>query len=174
MIAFLIGAIVSIVPAPDAFSNACKRLDWLCVSSAQVADVKETLPLLHKVNSRVNSSISPKSDQDNYGVVEYWTLPINGFGDCEDYALAKYRDLLDEGVGRDKLRVAVVLDRNRRNHVVLIVRHNGVDLVLDNLTNKIKPWNKTRYTYLAVQIVDDPNNWEVVVDRTRDRDTLSD
>ena len=36
--------------------------------------------------------IVPVTDQDLYQVAEFWTYP-NGYGDCEDYALAKRREI---------------------------------------------------------------------------------
>lgn len=167
---------MKIVPSPEAFTSACNRFDWLCASTPAAPgapDGEAMLALLRKVNSRVNGAISPLSDAENYGSAEYWTMPRNGYGDCEDYAMAKYRELLDAGVGSDKLRMTVVLDENRRNHVVLVVRHDGADLVLDSLNRKVKPWNETEYTYLAMQIGGDPQHWEVVMDRPRDSAKLA-
>lgn len=166
----------SFVAAPDAFVSACARYTWLCAQNLPRADAPkgaELLELIRSVNSKVNNAVRPLTDAENYGTVEYWTLPGNGYGDCEDYALEKYRRLLDAGLGGDDMRITIVLDRNRDNHVVLIVRHEGADLVLDSLTGKVKPWNETPYTYLAMQIGGKRDLWEVVAGRPRTSELLA-
>src|SRR5690606_19573576 len=42
---------------------------------------------LQYVNNTFNTTITPASDMDLYGVEEFWTFPVNGYGDCEDYVL---------------------------------------------------------------------------------------
>ena len=48
-------------------------------------------------------------DQRHYGRAEYWNIPTDGYGDCEDYALTKRRDLIAAGFPAQALRIAVVL-----------------------------------------------------------------
>ena len=52
---------------------------------------------LKAVNDRVNTTVEPVTDQDNYGVAERWTYPTNGRGDCEDYVLLKRKLLVSAG-----------------------------------------------------------------------------
>lgn len=166
----------AIVAAPDAFVSACSRYPWLCEASNRRADAPTGdafLDLIRDVNRRVNSKVAPLTDAENYGTAEYWTLPKNGYGDCEDYVMEKYRRLLDAGIGSEDMRIAIVLDRNGDNHVVLVVRYEGIDLVLDNLRRKIRPWNRTGYTYLAVQIDGDRQQWEVVAGRPKSSELLA-
>ena len=42
---------------------------------------------LLKVNHWVNETIKPMTDMDHWGVIEKWSLPTDGYGDCEDYVL---------------------------------------------------------------------------------------
>jgi amino acid transporter len=46
-----------------------------------------------------------------FGIDDYWMTPkeffIKGFGDCEDYAIAKYFTLLELGVKKESLYLAV-------------------------------------------------------------------
>ena len=49
------------------------------------------------INNSVNTRIKPRTDMENYGVEEYWSYPDNGYGDCEDYALEKRRELMERG-----------------------------------------------------------------------------
>src|SRR5260370_31459622 len=44
---------------------------------------------LVKVNRWVNETIKPMTDMEHLGVVEKWSLPSHGYGDCEDYVLLK-------------------------------------------------------------------------------------
>ena len=136
-------------------------------------DGARQLDLARQVNSRVNGSVEQLSDPENYGVAEYWTLPANGSGDCEDFVLEKLRLLLEAGVDSRDLRIAVVLDRNGDNHVVLVMRNEAGDLVLDSLTRRIMRWNETGYTFLAMQLGEDKSLWEVVYDRSRASNMLA-
>ncbi len=79
---------------------------------------------------------------------------------------------LESAHSRD-LSIAVVLDRQGGNHAVLVLRHGSVDLVLDSLTRRIRPWNQTGYTYLAMQSSDDKTQWEVVMNQPRDSNVLA-
>lgn len=159
-----------LIKPPPGFTRSCARYAWLCSdrhAAGRSISGTAMLGLAQQVNAQVNRAVAPLTDPENYGVAEYWTLPGNGRGDCEDYALDKYRRLLDAGVDSRDLRLAVVLDRNRDNHVVLVLRINRTDLVLDSLTSKILPWNQTGYDFLAMQMGEDKSLWEVVAGRSR-------
>jgi predicted transglutaminase-like cysteine proteinase len=39
---------------------------------------------LLKVNRWVNETVKPMTDMDHWGVIEKWSLPTDGYGDCED------------------------------------------------------------------------------------------
>ena len=155
---------------PPGFSLSCNRYDWLCGDQHVAAGgIKgdEKLAAARRVNAEVNAAVQPLTDPENYGVAEYWTLPTNGRGDCEDYALEKFRRLLDAGVDSRDLRIAVVLDRRGDNHVVLVLHHRDGDLVLDSLTETILPWNETGYSFLAAQMGEDKSRWEIVAYSSR-------
>jgi predicted transglutaminase-like cysteine proteinase len=167
---------VKTVAAPKAFASACDRIGWLCANnpaSPRAPHGADRLRVVRDVNAQVNAAVAPLTDPENYGSAEYWTLPASGRGDCEDYALEKYRRLLDAGFPSSDLRLAVALDRNRDNHVVLVVHHDGTDLVLDNLSHRVLPWNATEYTYLAMQLAGERDRWEVVTDRGRNSAMLA-
>ena len=46
------------------------------------------------MNERVNSAIRYMRDDEQWGVPDLWSTPLTtfatGFGDCEDYVIAKY------------------------------------------------------------------------------------
>lgn len=165
------GATVSAAPlhatraitAPEGFASACQRYAWLCTASGGKMADADALAVLDKVNKKVNAAIKPVEDRVVYGRANYWALPKDGRGDCEDYAIAKTRALLDAGFPGNRMSISVVLDRAGNNHAVLLVRIADGDYVLDNLTNSIKSWEKTGYTFLARQRYDNKSAWEVVL-----------
>ena len=65
---------------------------------------------LVRVNTWVNETIKPITDMDHWGVVEKWSLPTDGYGDCEDYVLLKRKMLIDAGWPREALLITVVSD----------------------------------------------------------------
>lgn len=64
------------------------------------------IELAERINREVNASLTYKTDLEQYGVLEKWTLPVSGFGDCEDYALLKKAKLMNEGFTDDSLTLA--------------------------------------------------------------------
>jgi len=165
-----------LVDAPPGFHDSCRRYQWFCTnrtSGAAPIGQAELLELAARINRRVNFSVSQLSDPENYGIADYWTLPANGNGDCEDFVLQKYKLLLDAGVDSRDLSIAIVLDRRGDSHAVLVLRHGSGDLVLDSLTRRIQPWNRTGYRFLAMQSGDDKTQWEEVMDQPRDSNLLA-
>lgn len=75
-------------------------------------------------------------DPINWGVDDYWAIPkefLKKFGDCEDYAIAKYISLKALGWNDDDMRIVILLDMNLRvMHAILIVEFEGKSMVLDN------------------------------------------
>ncbi|TGQ73031.1 MAG: transglutaminase [Mesorhizobium sp.] len=111
------------------------------------------------VNQSVNTHVKPMSDMDNYGKDEWWAYPDNGFGDCEDYALEKQRELQAAGVAVANLLMTVVRKPDGEGHAVLTVRTDKGDFILDNLTDSVRPWNQTGYRYLKRQASDNTGHW---------------
>ena len=101
------------------------------------------LKKLSHVNAFYNK-ILPVNDSLKYKVDDHWATPkeflINGKGDCEDYAIAKYFTLLESGIPKDKLFLSVVKVKGEANyHMVLLYIENkkSMPLVLDNLSFKV-------------------------------------
>lgn len=164
-----------LVRPPSAFVDACQRYAWLCesyASSSEDVGPEQLLERARDINRRVNSAVAYVTDPENFGSADHWTLPRGGRGDCEDYVLSKYRLLLESGIDSGSFSVAIARTRGQ-NHAVLILHHPSGDLVLDNFRNKILPWNKTGYRYLAMQTRDDKTAWEVVAYQPRDRVVLA-
>jgi len=114
------------------------------------ADVKDydLIRKLSHVNTFINK-ILPKHDIKAGIAMDYWATPkeflIEGHGDCEDYAIAKYFTLLELGIPKEKLYLAVVKVKTQRdNHMVLLYVEdkNKSPLVLDNLSFRVIPFTK--------------------------------
>lgn len=147
-------------PAPSAAQNLCQKYTWACRASGDTRKLtQEDITLVRKVNFKVNRQIREVSDSRQYRKNDYWTLPLSARGDCEDFALLKKQKLVAAGIAPERLLIATVLDHNRRGHAVLILRADSGDYVLDNLTNRIKPWQSTRYLFLRMQNPDAPTKW---------------
>jgi predicted transglutaminase-like cysteine proteinase len=105
----------------------------------------ELIRKLSHVNSFMNK-IFPAHDISTKASIDYWATPkeflIQGHGDCEDYAIAKYFTLLEIGIPKEKLYFAVVdVKGERASHMVLFYLENkkSTPLVLDNLSSKVIP-----------------------------------
>ena len=93
------------------------------------------------VNSMVND-YRYITDDKNWGKTDYWATPVEFFvrgGDCEDFAIAKYVSLRALGVPEERMRIAIVHDKQKNiPHAVLIVYTDGDALILDNQTNTVR------------------------------------
>ena len=93
------------------------------------------------------------------GVVEKWSYPDDGYGDCEDYVLLKRRMLLQAGWPREALLITVVRDRKDEGHAILTVKTDKGDFVLDNQAENVALWSDTGYRFVKRQSQSDPNVW---------------
>jgi predicted transglutaminase-like cysteine proteinase len=142
-------------PHPDASLAPVERV---VVSLDRLSEASE-------VNRSINAQIVWRSDQDQYGQDEYWTTPLAfglRYGDCEDFALEKRRELLARGFPAGALALATARSAATGLHAVLIVRTDGGDYVLDNTTPWVEPWEATPYRWLRVQAGEDLMDWRVV------------
>jgi len=114
---------------------------------------------LVKVNDWVNASIKPITDMDHWGVVEKWSYPDDGYGDCEDYVLLKRRMLIEAGWPREALLITVVRDKKNEGHAVLTVKTDKGEFVLDNQEDRILLWSETGYRFVKRQSQTDQNVW---------------
>lgn len=148
------------VAPPAGAQTLCKAYSWACaVSPSDRAVTSSQMQLVQSVNLQVNRSTRPIEDRRQYGEDERWAVPTSRGGDCEDYALAKKRELIRRGIAPQRLLIATVLDRKRNPHAVLVFRSDEGDLVLDNLTNRIRTWRETRYIFLRMQDPERPARW---------------
>lgn len=158
-----VGGLTSI---PYGHKDYCERSPRDCRSHAVLAPLKLTpqrLSLLQSVNSSVNARIKAVSDQENYGKRDYWTIPINGKGDCEDYVLMKRAKLMARGIAPSQLLITMV--QGSEAHVVLTVRTDHGDYILDNMSRDVLPVEKTSYRYIKMQSPSHSGQWVSIAGR---------
>jgi predicted transglutaminase-like cysteine proteinase len=114
---------------------------------------------LVRINKWVNENVKPMTDMDHWGVVEKWSYPDDGYGDCEDYALLKRRMLVEAGWPREALLMTVVREKNGNGHAVLTVKTDKGEFILDNQEERILLWSETSYRFVKRQSQFDPNRW---------------
>jgi predicted transglutaminase-like cysteine proteinase len=148
---------------PIGWVQFCQDRAWECrVEPAEARDVDLTPDAyrdLERVNSFANDRVKPLTDLEQYGVIEKWTYPESGYGDCEDYVFLKRRMLMQLGWPRSALLITVVRDKKGDGHSVLTVRTNKGELILDNQTQEILAWQHTGYRFTKRQSQTDPNIW---------------
>lgn len=152
---------------PVGHADFCRRYPRECtVNASVVASVPLTPALwqqLLEVNTRLNVSIVPETDQQLYHVAEFWTYP-HGYGDCEDIALAKRRELIADGWPASTLLMTVARQDNGEGHAVLMVRTDRGDLILDNQDSEIRDWKDSPYHFLKRQSQTDAGEWIGIAD----------
>lgn len=114
----------------------------MLATSDQVAAVQRT----------VNAGVTYRTDAEQYGLPDLWRdAKLGGAGDCDDFALAKRRALLDAGAELAALRLAICRTPAGELHVVLIVTTERGDLVLDNLREAPVMRQELPYTWIAIE-----------------------
>jgi predicted transglutaminase-like cysteine proteinase len=119
---------------------------------------------LIRVNAQVNKAILPMTDAEHFGVLERWSYPEDGYGDCEDYVLLKKRLLVKAGFPREALLITVVRDEKGDGHAVLTAKTNRGEFILDNQNTEVVLWGDTNYRFVKRQSQSDPNVWMTLGD----------
>jgi predicted transglutaminase-like cysteine proteinase len=149
--------------APIGWVEFCNDNPAQCgAGSSEPRDIVMSQPAwkdLVRVNRWVNESIKPVTDMEHWGVLEKWSLPTDGYGDCEDYVLLKRKMLMDAGWPREALLITVVRDKRGDGHAVLTVKSDRGEFVLDNQNETVLPWTETGYRFIKRQSQSDPNVW---------------
>jgi predicted transglutaminase-like cysteine proteinase len=84
------------------------------------------MQVVSKIQTQVNGEITPKRD-----AIDLWSADVSS-GDCDDYVMTKRRRLIGAGIPATAMRVQVRRSGNEA-HVVLIIRTDKGEIVLDNL-----------------------------------------
>lgn len=151
--------------APFQHVRFCLRYPSDCKSNAteneRIDLDAQTTELLKRVNHSVNISIipTPKSYGPNLG--DGWTIAPD-MGDCNDYAVTKRHELLESGLPSKALRLSVVKTASGIGHLVLVVVTTKGAIVMDDLTEMIRPWQSTDYHWLKIQSATDSKFWREI------------
>jgi predicted transglutaminase-like cysteine proteinase len=145
----------------------CQRLPAECTertpAEAPIELTRQLWAEMIAVNNDVNTRVIPRTDMEIWGKEEVWSYP-GRYGDCEDYALEKRRDLMQKGVPAGDLLLTVVRQPNGDGHAVLTVHTSLGDYVLDNLEPRVLAWTDTKYRYLKRQSETDSGEWVSIRD----------
>lgn len=115
---------------------------------AQSAALDDEGARLAAVNGFFNRRIVFRDDGEAWGQVDHWASPLEaldkGYGDCEDYAIAKYFSLLALGTPVQRLRLVYVraeVGGGSQAHMVLAyyAQPGAEPLILDNLVGSVRP-----------------------------------
>lgn len=146
-------------PCEATVFNGCHLQRWKAMLREVAGETRERQ--LNLVNRYMNTH-RYIVDPINWGVNEYWAIPhefLKKFGDCEDYAIAKYLSLLGLGWSADDMRIVVLQDLNLRvMHAVLIVNFEGKNMLLDNQITRVIDASKVHH-YRPVYSLNEKGWW---------------
>jgi predicted transglutaminase-like cysteine proteinase len=143
--------------APIALVKFCIAYEDQCQAAPTDERIELTPELwaqIKAVNARINARIRPDAQKGGYD----WSLETT-YGNCNDYAVQKRKALLDLGLPASALSLAATITGGGVGHLVLTLRTDRGDFVLDNLRSSIVAWDKTGYIWKGRQSARDPNAW---------------
>lgn len=120
---------------------------------------------LMRVNTEVNRAIIATPASNETAATEKWLISPE-FGDCNDYAVTKRHKLLAKGWPARALLLAEVVVPSGEHHLVVVVRTDKGDLVLDNLNATLRSPVKTRYQWVRAESPVNPKFWAKVAQPT--------
>ena len=144
--------------APFSFVKFCLDYPGDCPKSAGPGRIHLTsrhMAELANVNRAVNAAIRPTPDAS---AMRFWRLNVSA-GDCNSYAVEKRHELIRRGWPAAALALTVAKTSWGEGHLVVTVRTDQGDLVLDNLRSSVIPWEKTGYDWIMRQSELNPQFW---------------
>jgi predicted transglutaminase-like cysteine proteinase len=112
------------------------------------------------VNRHINRTI--RLERNHAGVMkEEWILSPQ-VGDCNDYSVTKRHELLARGWPSSILLLSEVVTSWGEHHLVLVVRVEEGDLILDNLDDNVRLVGSTLYRWVRAQSPINPLFWSNV------------
>jgi len=160
--------------ALERFKEEAKKYGGECkVTAEEKCGYKTWIAFLNKVKSepdleklkKVNAFMNQAKyivDPINWSVKDYWATPaqfFQRFGDCEDFAVAKFMSLAALGYDRSKMRIVVLQDLNLKvAHAVLAVDLDGKTYILDNQIKEVIEADRIRH-YRPVYSVNEKTWW---------------
>lgn len=155
--------------APMNFVKFCMKNGEECgTTDAQARTLppaESAMAMLRQVNTAVNESITPMRKPTD-PLASSWTVWPSA-GDCNDYAVTKRHQLIAMGWPQEALRLALVRIDGGQGHLVLVARLSDGDVVLDNLSATVRPWNTLGYDWISMQSGTNPRFWVAIGDNGR-------
>lgn len=152
--------------ATAALQHDNAQLLWQDLHNAAIG--KDPMRQLDMVNRYFNG-IRYGADTAIYGASDYWASPAEfiarGFGDCEDYSIAKYTALRALGWSADNLFIVVARDIQKAiGHAVLAAKIEDRWYFLDNLAMTIRtpaevPYYQPIYALNETQLMIYERSW---------------
>jgi predicted transglutaminase-like cysteine proteinase len=143
---------------PAGFLGFCAKHLPECLSRGQepttVELTDERRRAIDAVQTTINASMTPRIDPTHV-----WDYSTDGTGDCNKYALTKRRELLAEGFPRGAVLLATATTERGEGHLVVVVRTDRGDLVLDNRVQHVVDWSVLPYHWVSVQSQQSPVRW---------------
>jgi predicted transglutaminase-like cysteine proteinase len=157
----------SAVLGPFAYTHFCLRYADDCREHGHafrrprpVALTETRWKDLVEVNQQVNRAITPRP-YINDKTFDTWRIAPT-HGDCNDYAVTKRHELLARGWPSRSVLLAEVVTTWGEHHLVLVVRTDTQDFILDNLNANIKTWSKTPYQWVRMESPTYPGLWSTI------------
>jgi predicted transglutaminase-like cysteine proteinase len=148
--------------APRGFVGYCMKYRIECIPTPRVsATVELTDSRRHEldvVQAKVNRDVRPRANPEHN-----WEYPDNGYGDCNQYTIAKRRELIALGWPRASLLLAAAMTETDEGHLVLVVVTSQGDYVLDNRQRAVVPWEELPYRWLERQSETNAAAWVSIV-----------
>jgi predicted transglutaminase-like cysteine proteinase len=141
-----------VAPLPMRFFCASNPAECTAHRDARAQWSDELHTLLTQVNNQVNRSIRPQANPRRG-----WTVGPSS-GDCNDYVLTKRSRLIAMGVPPGALRMAVTATPRGEKHLILVVKTTSGDVVLDNLSRKVRTLGETGYPIYSISTAN-PRRW---------------
>jgi predicted transglutaminase-like cysteine proteinase len=152
------------VLAPFGHVKFCMARPEECESSTTEARVTLdhiAIADMARVNLAANTRIRPMSKHAMAAEGGRWEVNPSR-GDCNDFAVSKRNALRQLGWPASALLLAVVRTEAGEGHLVLVVRSDVGDMVLDNLTGRVQFWYETPYQWLMIQSASNPQLWNTI------------
>lgn len=139
-------------PPPMAYVEFCESNPGHCEMSGVQSQIwtPSLTEILSHVNQEVNAEIRYVPDLEWTGDEDRWSYPVKGAGDCEDFALEKRRRLVEAGLPRAAMTMAIAHHRTDGfSHAVLLIETTRGSFVLDQLSAEINCWKDSPFDFEA-------------------------
>ncbi len=144
--------IVRVTDRPSAYAGFCLRFprDREMASDAVLPWSPALIETIVRANRAVNACVRQTPDREAIGEEELWTYPVGGRGDCEDMALETRRRLVEQGLPRAALTIAIVWHRRQLySHALLLVETSAGTFALDTTSDTAACWNTIPFNFEA-------------------------